>query len=40
VGLQPDALREGMGLEVQWADGSDRFGDYNLPVFGPAAAGG
>ena len=40
VGLQPGALREGMILVVQWADGSDRFGDYSLPVFGLPAAGG
>jgi hypothetical protein len=33
-------LREGMTLEVRWTDGSDRFGDYSLPVFGPSASGG
>jgi hypothetical protein len=40
VGIDPSALREGMTLEVRWADGSDRFGEYNLPVFGPPAARG
>ena len=40
VGLEPSELREGMTLELRWADGTDRFGDYNLPVFGPAAARG
>ena len=38
VGLQLSELREGMTLEVQWSDGSNRFGDYNLAVFGPPAA--
>jgi len=38
IGLEPHELREGMTLQVQWADASDRFGEYNLPVFGPPAA--
>jgi hypothetical protein len=36
-GLEPGELREGMTLEVRWTDGADRFGQYNLPVFGPPA---
>jgi hypothetical protein len=40
VGLEPHELREGMALEVRWADAADRFGEYNLPVFGPPAARG
>jgi hypothetical protein len=26
-----------MTLELRWTDGADRFGEYNLPVFGPPA---
>jgi uncharacterized OB-fold protein len=33
VGIEPDELR-GMTLTLRWADASDRFGEYNLPVFG------
>ena len=40
VGLQPGELREAMTLEVRRADGSDRFEDYSLPVFGPCVSGG
>jgi uncharacterized protein len=29
-------LREGMVLSLRWTDGQDKFGEYNLPVFGPA----
>jgi uncharacterized OB-fold protein len=35
VGIEASALREGMRLELRWTDGKDRFGEYNLPVFGP-----
>jgi uncharacterized OB-fold protein len=35
VGIDVSELREGMALELRWADGEDRFGRYNLPVFGP-----
>jgi hypothetical protein len=38
VGLEPSELQEGMTLEVRWRDATDRFGEYNLPVFGPPAA--
>jgi hypothetical protein len=27
-----------MVLSLRWTDGQDKFGEYNLPVFGPAAA--
>jgi hypothetical protein len=26
-----------MTLELRWTDGADKFGEYNLPVFGPPA---
>src|SRR5713101_2505046 len=35
VGIEPSDLREGMTLELRWTDATDRFGEYNLPVFGP-----
>ena len=35
VDLDPTALREGMTLALRWADGAHKFGEYNLPVFGP-----
>jgi uncharacterized protein len=35
VGLDVASLREGMVLSLQWTDGEDKFGAYNLPVFGP-----
>lgn len=35
IGVEAGALREGMVLSLRWADGEDRFGVYNLPVFGP-----
>ena len=28
-------LREGMVLSLRWTDGEDKYGAYNLPVFGP-----
>ncbi|PON17450.1 hypothetical protein C2W62_13155 [Candidatus Entotheonella serta] len=31
-------LREGMVLSVRWTDGEDKYGAYNLPVFGPSPA--
>jgi uncharacterized protein len=34
VGVEVAELREGMTLELRWADSEDRFGAYNLPVFG------
>ncbi len=36
VGIEASQLAEGMSLSLQWVDGEDRFGEYNLPVFGPA----
>ena len=38
VDIEPSDLREGMTLELRWTDATDRFGEYNLPVFGPAGA--
>jgi hypothetical protein len=38
VALDPTALREGMTLDLRWTDGADKFGEYNLPVFGPPAS--
>lgn len=35
VGIEVKNLREGMVLSLQWTDGEDKFGAYNLPVFGP-----
>jgi hypothetical protein len=31
-------LRESMVLSLRWTDGQDRFGEYNLPVFGPTSS--
>jgi hypothetical protein len=39
IDLDAGELREGMTLELRWTDGADRFGEYNLPVFGPPLAG-
>lgn len=36
VGIAVNQLREGMVLSLRWTDGADKYGDYNLPVFGPA----
>ena len=38
VGIDTAELREGMRLQLRWTDGADRFGEYNLPVFGPPPA--
>jgi hypothetical protein len=38
VGIDAADLREGMRLQLRWTDGADRFGEYNLPVFGPPPA--
>ena len=35
VDIDVQDLRESMVLSLQWTDGQDRFGEYNLPVFGP-----
>jgi uncharacterized protein len=35
IGVDAASLREGMVLSLQWTDGEDKFGAYNLPVFGP-----
>ena len=37
VEMAPEDLREGKVLSLRWADGQDKFGAYNLPVFGPCA---
>jgi len=29
-----------MTLELRWTDAIDKFGEYNLPVFGPPSAQG
>ena len=29
------ALKDGMRMHLEWLDGSDRHGEYNLPVFTP-----
>jgi uncharacterized OB-fold protein len=29
-------LKDGLRVSLAWAEGHDRFGDYNLPVFKPA----
>jgi uncharacterized OB-fold protein len=34
VGVEPSELREGMTLDLRWIDAADKFGEYNLPVFG------
>ena len=38
VDIAVSDLREGMVLSLRWTDGEDKFGTYNLPVFGPAPA--
>ncbi len=35
VEIGVEDLREGMVLSLRWTDGQDKFGEYNLPVFGP-----
>ena len=40
VVVEPADLREGMTLHLRWTDATDKFGDYNLPVFGPPSARG
>ena len=35
AGIEASQLREGMTLYLSWTDGADKFGEYNLPVFGP-----
>ena len=35
IGIDAAELREGMRLQLRWTDGANRFGEYNLPVFGP-----
>ena len=35
VGIDAADLREGMRPELRWRGGADRFGEYDLPVFGP-----
>jgi hypothetical protein len=37
VGIEAADLKESMVLTLRWTDGQDKFGEYNLPVFGPAA---
>jgi len=40
VNIEPSGLRKGMTLELRWTDAADRFGEYNLPVFGPTSTRG
>ena len=35
VDIAPSDLAEGIPLQLRWVDGEDRYGEYNLPVFGP-----
>jgi uncharacterized OB-fold protein len=35
VDVDVKELRESMVLTLRWTDAQDRFGAYNLPVFGP-----
>lgn len=35
VGMETSDLHDGLRVTLAWADAHDRFGDYNLPVFGP-----
>ena len=35
VDVEVTDLKEGMVLSLRWTDGQDKFGKYNLPVFGP-----
>jgi len=37
VDMNTADLREGMTLSLRWTDGQDKFGEYNLPVFGPVS---
>lgn len=36
VEMDVSDLREGMTLSLRWADGQDKYGEFNLPVFGPS----
>jgi uncharacterized OB-fold protein len=38
VELGERELSDGMPMELAWEESADRFGEYNLPVFRPAAA--
>ena len=38
AGIEAADLREGMPLILRWDEATDKFGDYNLPVFGPAVS--
>lgn len=38
VEMEVGELREGMELSLRWVDGQDKYGEYNLPVFGPPVA--
>jgi FkbM family methyltransferase len=38
VDVEVAKLSEGMVLSLRWTDGQDKFGEYNLPVFGPPSA--
>jgi hypothetical protein len=40
VDIEPSDLREGMTLELWWTDTAGRFGEYNLPVYGPPSTRG
>ena len=35
AGIEAAELQEGMPLMLRWDEATDKFGDYNLPVFGP-----
>ncbi len=35
-GVDVDSLTDGQSLVLDWLDGEDQFGEYNLPVFKPA----
>ena len=37
VDCSADELRDGLRMALAWVDAHDRFGDYHLPVFRPAA---
>ena len=34
--LDTDGLRDGLAMELDWLDGEDGHGEYQLPVFRPA----
>lgn len=34
-GVTYQDLSDGLRMELEWVDGQDRFGEYNLPVFKP-----